>query len=40
MQGKTCFNFKSHDESLFKELEQLTAQGMVSFARSGYAILN
>src|SRR6185503_18979166 len=24
MQGQTCFNFKSDDEALFKELEQLT----------------
>src|SRR5262245_14158230 len=28
MQGKTCFNFKNHDEGLFKELEELTRQGI------------
>src|ERR1700674_3440389 len=31
MQGKTCFNFKSNDEALFKELEQLTAQSIAGF---------
>jgi hypothetical protein len=27
MQGKSCFNFKRADETLFKELEQLTSVG-------------
>ena len=27
MQGKSCFNFKSIDEPLFKELSRLTARG-------------
>ncbi len=27
MQGKSCFNFKTVDELLVKELEELTAQG-------------
>jgi hypothetical protein len=36
MQGKTCFNFKSSDESLFKELEQLTAQGIAGFRKAGF----
>jgi hypothetical protein len=27
MQGKSCFNFKTADEALFTELEQLTAKG-------------
>jgi hypothetical protein len=27
MQGKSCFNFKTVDEGLFKELEQLTVKG-------------
>src|SRR6267142_4351823 len=26
MQGKSCFNFKTADEKLFKELESVTAQ--------------
>lgn len=36
MQGKTCFNFKKNDEALFKELEQLTAQGIAGFKKTGY----
>jgi hypothetical protein len=36
MQGKTCFNFKSHDEALFKELEGLTAQCIAGFKRAGF----
>jgi hypothetical protein len=36
MQGKTCFNFKSKDEALFKELEQLTAQSIAGFRKAGY----
>ena len=36
MQGKTCFNFKSNDEALFKELEQLTTQSVADFRRAGY----
>ena len=36
MQGKTCFNFKSHDEALFKELEGLTAQCIAGFRNSGF----
>jgi hypothetical protein len=31
MQGKTCFNFTSIDESLFKELDQLTRRGARQF---------
>jgi hypothetical protein len=27
MQGKACFNFKTRDESLFKELKQITRNG-------------
>src|SRR6185436_21194214 len=27
MQGKSCFNFKVLDETLFNELEQLTTEG-------------
>jgi len=35
MQGKTCFNFKSDDEALFNELEELTGQGMTAFRKAG-----
>jgi hypothetical protein len=31
MQGKSCFNFKTLDEPLFQELEQLTVQAFESF---------
>ena len=36
MQGKTCFNFKSHDEALFKELATLTARAIVAFKTAGF----
>jgi hypothetical protein len=36
MQGKTCFNFKSHDEALFQELEQLTVQSLAAFKQAGF----
>ena len=36
MQGKTCFNFKSDDEALFKELEQLTVRGIAGFRKAGF----
>ena len=32
MQGKSCFNFKSVDEKLFKELAQLTKAGAKRFS--------
>jgi hypothetical protein len=31
MQGKSCFNFKTPDEKLFKELGQLTKAGFEKF---------
>ena len=31
MQGKSCFNFKSADEKLFKELAKLTKAGFKQF---------
>ena len=31
MQGKSCFNFKTIEKSLFKELSQLTKQGFERF---------
>ena len=36
MQGKTCFNFKTNDEALFTELEQLTARGVAAFRDAGF----
>jgi len=36
MQGKSCFNFKSVDEALFQELEQLTVRGMAGFRKAGF----
>jgi hypothetical protein len=36
MQGKSCFNFKSVDEMLFKELEQLTASSLVAMKKAGF----
>jgi len=36
MQGKTCFNFKSLNENLFKELEQLTKRSLASFKQAGF----
>lgn len=37
MQGKSCFNFKTPDETLFKELEALTAEGFAMCRRAGFA---
>ena len=36
MQGKTCFSFRVHDEPLFQELEQVTANGIRCFAEAGF----
>jgi hypothetical protein len=36
MQGKSCFNFKTADDTLFEELEQLTADGFASSERAGF----
>jgi hypothetical protein len=36
MQGKTCFNFKSSDEALFRELEGLTARGLAALRKAGF----
>jgi hypothetical protein len=36
MQGKTCFNFRNHDEKLFTELEQLTKQSLAAFRMAGF----
>lgn len=36
MQGKSCFNFKTIDKKLFKELGGLTKRGLQDFRSSGY----
>lgn len=38
MQGKTCFNFKSINETLFKELEELTLKANDDFRKTGYVV--
>ena len=37
MQGKTCFNFTTPDETLFKELDELTGESIISFKKAGFA---
>ncbi len=36
MQGKSCFNFKVRDETLFSELEKMTAGGFDALREAGY----
>ena len=36
MQGKSCFNFKTVDEALFSELEELTIRGFDAFRKAGF----
>ena len=36
MQGKSCFNFKATDQTLFRELEQITAAGYQRYKEAGY----
>lgn len=36
MQGKSCFNFKTVDETLFSELEKLTAEGFAACRKAGF----
>ena len=36
MQGKSCFNFKTIDRALFRELRQLTKLGLKDYRDSGY----
>jgi hypothetical protein len=38
MQGKTCFNFKSEDDALFGELEQLTARSIGAFRDAEFIV--
>ena len=37
MQGKSCFNFKKIEKSLFAELSQLTKQGFERFMKDEYS---
>jgi hypothetical protein len=37
MQGKSCFNFKKIEKSLFEELSQLTEQGFERFMKEEYS---
>ena len=37
MQGKSCFNFKKIEKSLFNELSQLTKQGFEQFMKEEYS---
>ena len=37
MQGKSCFNFKTVDEPLFKELAAVTAEGFAMCRKAGFA---
>lgn len=36
MQGKTCFNFKTLDEPLFGEPEEVTVWALAEFRNSGF----
>ena len=36
MQGKSCFNFKRADETLFTELEELTKEGFAAARKAGF----
>lgn len=38
MQGKSCFNFKSADETLFGELAELTERGYRHYQASGFVV--
>jgi hypothetical protein len=35
-QGKACFNFKRVEETLFQELEEMTAQGFAMSRKAGF----
>ncbi|AFY69841.1 hypothetical protein Pse7367_1552 [Thalassoporum mexicanum PCC 7367] len=36
MQGKACFNFRSVNEELFKELAELSDRGLAKYQEAGY----
>jgi hypothetical protein len=37
MQGKSCFNFKATDETLFQELEKVKAEGFAMSRKAGFS---
>jgi hypothetical protein len=39
MQGKSCFNFKQVDDSLFKELESVTAESVQALEKHGFIVV-
>jgi TonB family protein len=38
MQGKSCFNFKTVDEALFRELAEVTAESLHGMRKAGYIL--
>jgi hypothetical protein len=36
MQGKSCFNFKAIDETLFQELGKVTAESLAALKKGGF----
>lgn len=38
MQGKACFNFKTVDRELFRQLAELTAAGLECFEQGAFAL--
>ena len=36
MQGETCFNFKTKDEALFREIDGLTRKSIVAIRKDGF----
>ena len=36
LQGKTCFQFRAHDEELIQELEGVTTRGLAAFRKAGF----
>jgi len=38
MQGKSCFNFKTNDEELLKELDSLTSRALDIFRRGNHVL--
>lgn len=38
MQGKSCFNFKTIDETLLQELEQLTIAAFAAWKKAGFGV--
>jgi hypothetical protein len=38
MQGKSCYNFKTTDETLFKELDDLTTRSIAGFRKAGFIV--